>query len=135
MLTVDDTGVGIAEEDREVIFEKFRQATASRTSDNLTREFSGTGLGLSIVKELCKMLGGEISFTSELGQGSAFTVRLPWRLRTELSDDTNGSLEADEWRNSGPRPAVQPVRRDSQTATSDEFSTPDQVGATGMTHE
>ena len=82
-LCVADTGVGIAEEDRDIIFEKFRQAGGAK-SDNLTREYAGTGLGLSIVKELSKLLGGEISFESELGRGSAFTIRLPWR-RTEPS--------------------------------------------------
>ncbi len=80
LMVVEDTGVGIADEDRDVIFEKFRQATATRGSDNLTREFSGTGLGLSIVRELSKLMQGEIFFTSELGKGSAFTVRLPWIL-------------------------------------------------------
>lgn len=80
MLTVADTGVGIAEEDRDVIFEKFRQAsTTAPTGDHLTREYSGTGLGLSIIKELCTLMGGDITFTSELGRGSSFTVRLPWR--------------------------------------------------------
>jgi two-component system sensor histidine kinase BarA len=82
-LTVEDTGVGIAEEDRQIIFEKFRQGTSLLGNDNLTREFSGTGLGLSIVKELCRLLGGEIYFESELGKGSTFTARLPWR-RQEL---------------------------------------------------
>jgi two-component system sensor histidine kinase BarA len=80
-LVVSDTGVGIAPEDQQVIFEKFRQgATALTGGDAMTREHSGTGLGLSIVKEMCKLLGGEISLVSELGRGSRFTVRLPWRL-------------------------------------------------------
>jgi two-component system sensor histidine kinase BarA len=79
-LTVSDTGVGIPEEDRSIIFEKFRQSKTVLGRDGLTREYSGTGLGLSIVKELCKLLGGEISFVSELGKGSTFKVVLPWSL-------------------------------------------------------
>jgi signal transduction histidine kinase len=75
---VTDTGVGIAEADREIIFEKFRQGSSVLGQDGLTREYSGTGLGLSIVKELCKLLGGEISVESELGKGSTFRVILPW---------------------------------------------------------
>ncbi len=75
---VSDTGVGIADADKEIIFEKFRQGTAVLGRDNLTREYSGTGLGLSIVKELCKLLGGEVSVESELGRGSTFRVTIPW---------------------------------------------------------
>ena len=71
LLRVIDTGVGIAEEDQQTIFEKFRQGrTALPGGDAMTREYSGTGLGLSIVKELCKLLGGEISVESQLGKGS-----------------------------------------------------------------
>ena len=81
LLRVIDTGVGIAEEDQQVIFEKFRQGrTALPGGDAMTREYSGTGLGLSIVKELCKLLEGEVTVESELGTGSTFTVRLPWKL-------------------------------------------------------
>jgi signal transduction histidine kinase len=84
LLHVIDTGVGIAEEDQQAIFEKFRQGqTALPSGDAMTREYSGTGLGLSIVKELCRLLGGEISVESVLGKGSTFTVRLPWRLEEQ----------------------------------------------------
>jgi signal transduction histidine kinase len=77
-LIVADTGVGIAPEDQVQIFEKFRQGEmVLPAGDPMTREYSGTGLGLSIVKELCKLLGGEVSVQSELGKGSVFTVRLP----------------------------------------------------------
>ncbi len=92
---VEDTGVGIADEDREIIFEKFRQATAIRGPDNLTREYSGTGLGLSIVKELCKLIQGEISFTSQLGTGSTFRVSFPVKL--EIDKASTDALEAAEW--------------------------------------
>ncbi len=80
VLSVTDTGVGIASEDQSVVFEKFRQSKKTLDGEGLTREYSGTGLGLSIVKELTKLLGGEVGFESELGHGSTFWVKLPWRL-------------------------------------------------------
>ncbi|MBC8437599.1 MAG: sensor histidine kinase, partial [Planctomycetes bacterium] len=72
------TGIGIAEEDRDTIFEKFRQSNIVSGQDSLTREYAGTGLGLSIVKELCRILGGEVTVKSQLGIGSTFTVLLPY---------------------------------------------------------
>jgi signal transduction histidine kinase len=81
LLEVVDTGVGIAAEEQQAIFEKFRQGRVFQQGDDaMTREFSGTGLGLSIVRELCRLLGGDVSVESQLGRGSRFTVRLPRRL-------------------------------------------------------
>jgi signal transduction histidine kinase len=78
LLEVADTGVGIAAEEQQTIFEKFRQSRVFQAGDDaMTREFSGTGLGLSIVRELCRLLGGDIFVESQLGRGSRFTVRLP----------------------------------------------------------
>ena len=78
LLSVADTGIGISEADQTSIFEKFRQGGAALSGgDAMTREHSGTGLGLSIVKELCKLLGGEVYLESQLGKGSTFTVSLP----------------------------------------------------------
>lgn len=79
-LVVADTGIGIPLEDQGVIFEKFRQGTNLAGQNALTREYEGTGLGLSIVKELCKLLGGEVFLESEFGKGSTFTIRLPVEL-------------------------------------------------------
>jgi signal transduction histidine kinase len=98
LLAVSDTGVGIAEEDQQAIFEKFRQGkTAMPSGDAMTREYSGSGLGLSIVKELCKLLGGEVSVHSELGKGSTFTVRLPWVLQDQPRLDSALVEEIEEF--------------------------------------
>lgn len=89
-LTVDDTGVGIPMEDQDSIFEKFRQgnttAGTGAEASSLTREYAGTGLGLSIVRELTKLLGGDVTLKSELGKGSRFTVRLPIVLNPQASN-------------------------------------------------
>jgi len=80
-LSVADTGVGISESEQGLVFEKFRQGTSVLPGGNaMTREYSGSGLGLSIVRELCRLLGGDITLESELGKGSSFTVYLPWTL-------------------------------------------------------
>ena len=71
MLSVDDTGIGIDEEQRRRLFQPFAQADSSTT-----RRFGGTGLGLSIVRRLANLMDGDISADSERGKGSTFHVRL-----------------------------------------------------------
>jgi two-component system, NarL family, sensor histidine kinase BarA len=90
-LTVEDTGIGIPLEEQERVFEKFRQGKSPVANrDPLAREFEGSGLGLSIVRELSKLLGGDVKLVSEFGRGSIFTVTLPVRVET-------GSLESPSW--------------------------------------
>lgn len=94
-LVVEDTGIGIPLEDQATIFEKFRQGkTIPGQRDTMTREFGGTGLGLSIVKELSKLLGGEVSLESEFGKGSAFVVWLPVELDATEHLNALGQLNA-----------------------------------------
>jgi PAS domain S-box-containing protein len=71
-IEVADTGIGIAPEQRRVLFEPFSQADTTST-----RQYGGTGLGLTITKRLVEMLGGRIWFESEPGKGSKFYVTIP----------------------------------------------------------
>ncbi len=96
VIKVIDTGVGIAADDQQIIFEKFRQGVSAIGNDALTREVSGTGLGLSIVKELCILLNGEIHLESEVGKGSTFTVTLPWSIQLSPKIDSEIFKSIDE---------------------------------------
>jgi signal transduction histidine kinase/DNA-binding response OmpR family regulator len=71
-LSVSDTGIGIAADKIDGLFQEFTQADSSTT-----REFGGTGLGLAITKRFCEMMGGAISIESTLGEGTTFTVHMP----------------------------------------------------------
>jgi len=71
-LAVADTGIGLTAEQQAKLFQEFTQA------DSLTaRRYGGTGLGLAITRKLARMMGGDVTVTSEEGKGSVFTVRLP----------------------------------------------------------
>lgn len=72
-ITVWDTGIGIKEEDLPRLFQPFVQIDT-----RLSREYEGTGLGLALVKQLTEVFGGHINVESTYGQGSRFTVTLPW---------------------------------------------------------
>ena len=73
-VSVIDTGIGIAPENLEKIFQAFRQV-----DQTFTRQHSGTGLGLAITKSLVTAVGGTISVSSQLGQGTTFTIEIPRR--------------------------------------------------------
>ena len=103
-LKVIDTGVGISEEDRQIIFEKFRQGKSSMTEgDAMKRDYSGSGLGLSIVKELCRLLDGSIDVESRLGLGSTFTVLLPWTLEPQTRIESEIMADLHEFAKQKPR--------------------------------
>lgn len=73
---VSDTGIGMTREQQDRVFEAFSQADASTA-----RDFGGTGLGLTITKTFCRMMGGDVTLTSEPGKGTTFIIRLPTEVR------------------------------------------------------
>ena len=84
-----DTGIGIATDYVDKIFESFTQA-----GTDITRKFGGTGLGLTISKQLSNMMQGDISVKSELGKGTTFTVVLPMEeSEIQTSEDTGNLID------------------------------------------
>jgi len=80
-LDVEDTGIGMAKDKLEAIFEAFGQAETSTT-----RKFGGTGLGLTISRKLARRLGGDIEVSSKAGEGSVFGLHLPLPPLTEKAE-------------------------------------------------
>jgi len=91
-LSIIDTGIGIPSYKIQEIFEAFQQEDGSTS-----RKFGGTGLGLTIARELTRLLGGEIQLQSKQGEGSCFTLYLPYELtQSSLDENYNESASASE---------------------------------------
>lgn len=80
-VSVKDTGIGIAPQNFDLVFERFRQADSS-----VSRKYGGSGLGLPISLRLARLMGGDIAVESVLGQGSTFTLMVPMRTQNAQED-------------------------------------------------
>jgi signal transduction histidine kinase len=81
-VSVEDTGIGISNENIKKLFRPFEQLDSS-----LDRKYEGTGLGLTMVKRLVELHGGNVEANSQVGKGSRFTVRVPYRQERRYDDD------------------------------------------------
>jgi signal transduction histidine kinase len=89
VLQVSDTGAGINEEQLPFIFDRFWQADTSSQ-----RKYGGMGIGLALVKELVEIQGGTVAVTSEIGKGTQFTVRLPYRDADRQSNEMGEEVKS-----------------------------------------
>jgi PAS domain S-box-containing protein len=102
VFSVKDTGIGIANENYDFIFDAFRQV-----SEGIGRRYEGAGLGLTLVKKMVAALGGKIHVESELGKGSTFTVSIPGEVIRPLNSAREGaSLLPNKFSRPGGKPKV-----------------------------
>jgi signal transduction histidine kinase/CheY-like chemotaxis protein/HPt (histidine-containing phosphotransfer) domain-containing protein len=90
---IEDTGIGIPQDRQKAIFEPFIQVDGSTT-----RKYGGTGLGLTITKQLIELLGGRINLTSEVGNGSVFSIVIPAGLDVTKQPLMEGHNTTPDWK-------------------------------------
>ena len=88
ILNIEDTGIGIEESKRELIFEEFTQA-----NENIEKNYGGSGLGLTISKKLTEILGGKISVKSEINKGSIFEIAVPLEFNNSNKNEAKTSTK------------------------------------------
>ncbi|MFV1883884.1 MAG: ATP-binding protein [Balneola sp.] len=120
ILTVKDTGIGISEDQHSLVFDRFYQVESSGKEAKY-----GSGVGLALVKELVKVCGGTIELSSEIGEGSTFSVALPKKPLFKETSDTSeyqvDQLISNEYRNTE-SPAIESVSTKPTILVADDHS-------------
>lgn len=126
-VSISDTGIGISEEDQQLLFQPFKQVDSS-----INRQYEGTGLGLALVRKFVELHEGMVRVESEPGKGSTFTFELPLKYRKNLEICVNGSNISEK---PVPSTARAGVKKETLTPeTSEEIQIPviiEPPGATG----